>query len=80
MCFHLFNKEVSVLVLEILTNLSWISERGTLIVLKSLENFKERKNFNYLFEPFIRILEENKSLIMIANICTFIKTLVEAPK
>lgn len=52
---HLINVEVSGLVLDILTTLSWISDQGLKLVLNSFEYFQKIKNFHYPFEPLIRV-------------------------
>lgn len=77
---HLVHVEVSTIVLDLLTNISWISEAGYQIVVTAMLYLQETQNYNYKFEPFIRILEEARSVVLLKNVCTFINTIVEAPK
>jgi len=69
---------VSVLVLELLSIISWNTEEGFEVALRALESFRERKKFRYFFEPFLRVLEESKNVIIIATVCAFLNTIVEA--
>lgn len=53
----LINVEVSGLVLDILTNICWISDQGLKLVLQSFEWVQKLKNFHYPFEPLIRVFD-----------------------
>jgi hypothetical protein len=66
------------LVLELLSAISWHSEDGFDVTLKSLESFRERKKFRYFFEPFLRVLEESKNIILIGTVCSFLNSIIEA--
>jgi hypothetical protein len=51
--------EVSALVFDIMTELMWHSDTAFEVVMRALEHFQEKKNFHYLFEPFIRVSIDN---------------------
>lgn len=58
---------------------------GCAVSIVALENFQQKKGFNYLFEPFLRvinpiyqlqIIEESENIIMVNTICVFLNILV----
>ena len=66
-------------VLQILTNISWNSKEGPKLVLDALSFYKTEFGFKLRFEPFIKILEETKNVVLLEMITMFINTLIESP-
>lgn len=70
--------EVDIIILELFTYIAWNSEYSA--VINALVEFKKRKNFTYLLEPFVRVLEDSKNIILINNCIGFINVLLSANK
>lgn len=77
--FSLTQVEVTSLVLDIASSLCWLSDKALDMVLNSLANLMKAKKNNYAFEPFIKILEDSKNVIMLFKVMSFLNTIVEAP-
>lgn len=66
-------------VLEIFTALCWFSNEGHNLVLNALNYYKTEKKLKYPFQVFIDLLENEKNIVMIENMLTFINTLIHSP-
>lgn len=66
-------------VLHILTNISWNSKEGPQLVLEAISSYKTEFGYKLRFEPFIRILEEAKNVVLLETLTMFINTLIESP-
>ena len=76
--FNFIHVEITTIVLEILGELLWNSNEAIHLILSSLTTFKLENDFKHRFEPFFKILEESKNILMLENIIVFINTLINS--
>jgi len=77
-CYHPAHVEIVSSVLEIATNICWLSDEGFDMVFRSFESYKVERNQPTIFEPLLRSLESANAVIL-STVCAFLNTLLESP-
>jgi alpha-amylase/alpha-mannosidase (GH57 family) len=75
---HPLVPELTIPALNIATTICWESEEGFELVYRSLENYRVEKGKKDYLDPIISILTTSNNVVMIANVCAFLITFLEA--
>ena len=72
------NWENSKLILNLLNDFCWKSDKGHFNVTKSLENLACEKQLKSKFEEFFKVLSENANVILLESVLAFMNSLVDS--
>lgn len=72
------NWENSKLILTLLNDFCWKSDKGHLNVTKSLENLAIERHLKSKFEMFFAVLSENVNVILVESVLAFMNSLVDS--
>jgi diaphanous 1 len=75
---HRIVPELTVPALNIATTICWESEDGFELVYRSLENYRVEKGYKDYLDPLTQLLTQTTNVVMVAAVCTFLNTFVEA--